>query len=911
METLQNLLARALVVMNEIKERQNTATRIGSLFRDIIQYIQNALLGIVFKGSKANAAAIQAITGAQRGDTYRADDTGHYWVWDGTQWNDIGEIIPANILEDVNQAIDDGISRINASANIQDIYNITVKIPLSSGFYTPITARAAVPVPIRKIGLIITYTTEESVWKTEQFICDNINDWNNEFNWNAISGGTGGNNGVEEYGTFPDEVAGEIDFINCNTEGWLLQPASVGTNSATDRNVGSGYQMFAYPVIPGRTYDVSFYANLATSVRVYSGLNFITSGRSIYDVPSDLGSAVLQSFTFTAGINDHLVAVGTVLSAGMPEVTGAKSRYYRFLESGKMELKPILCPDQNISNVDMGTAQNQNVGKPYHTKSNDISLQYGTDNNYRAFIYKLKKGKMYDMPTNTYGANRPVHVVIPESDLPALTGYQAAGTLRSLKNTKWEDAFWNDQNYSSKNGFKYYLCRESNMYLVVGCQRGYFNSLKLIEYEPVATTPKLYRYNDFDVQKYIPYKNLGRINIIGALPSAKPTVNRCDAEIRIGGYIMNTKVDVSVQGTSTALLPKKGFTLDILTADGSAAMLIQLGAWRPYNSYYMKAYMYDVTKTRDLLTNRIYEQMKLTLPAGRQRNWERAGHTFQFPTGAIGHIDGIPFEMYNNGEFYGIYVMNIKKTRDNYMMDKANSDQIWLDVGLTPFGGTVPWSEIEIRNPSGFDSGVAPPAGSVKTAIETFWLWCAGDWTNRTKQDIEDKIDIVSAIDTYLLHMLIHAWDGNGNNMFFSTYNGGVKWYYEIYDYNDTWGKSYIGIDQMYNDLTFGSQPNRADWNRIRVLYFEEIRYRWKMLVEAGVMTWENITNQMYFIFNQYGYDGIKKDLERWNLWSNNGVNTAGTTQMERYIKVAMASLAAGFDIYELKNPIIETDIFK
>jgi hypothetical protein len=304
--------------------------------------------------------------------------------------------------------------------------------------------------------------------------------------------------------------------------------------------------------------------------------------------------------------------------------------------------------------------------------------------------------------------------------------------------------------------------------------------------------------------------------------------------------------------------------------------------------------------------------MKLTLPAGRQRNWERAGLSYQFPVGAIGHIDGIPFELYNNGDYCGIYVLNIKKNRDNYMMTKNNTDQIWLDVGITSLGAMpVPWNVIEIRNPSGFTEEAEPPAGTVKTAIETFWQWMGGDWNNRTRQDIEARIDIVSAIDMYLLHMFIHAWDSEGNNMFFSTYDGGGKWYYEAYDYNDTWGKDGTGINSVWNSLEFGSFPRRADFSRIRNLYFEEIRYRWKMLVDAGVMTWENITNQMYYFFNQYGYDGIKKDLERWNLWQDSGVNRAGLIQMERYVKIGIASLNAGFDVWKIKRPIVQTDIFK
>lgn len=98
MNTFSNLLARALTVMNERIKEMNTATRVGSLFRDILYFLQNLILGIILKGELANEAEIKAIPNPERGDTYKATDTGHYWCYDGTQWNDIGAIIPADIL---------------------------------------------------------------------------------------------------------------------------------------------------------------------------------------------------------------------------------------------------------------------------------------------------------------------------------------------------------------------------------------------------------------------------------------------------------------------------------------------------------------------------------------------------------------------------------------------------------------------------------------------------------------------------------------------------------------------------------------------------------------------------------------------------------------------------------------------
>ncbi|MCL1936821.1 MAG: hypothetical protein FWF52_00290, partial [Candidatus Azobacteroides sp.] len=46
---------------------------------------------------------------------------------------------------------------LNAKLNL---FNVTFSVPLSSGYYTPSKARLAVPIEMRKTGLILTYQTK-------------------------------------------------------------------------------------------------------------------------------------------------------------------------------------------------------------------------------------------------------------------------------------------------------------------------------------------------------------------------------------------------------------------------------------------------------------------------------------------------------------------------------------------------------------------------------------------------------------------------------------------------------------------------------------------------------------------------------------------------------------------------------
>ena len=68
------------------------------------------------------------------------------------------------------------------------IYNVDSHVPLTTGFYTVDTARAAVPSSVRKKGLIITYKIDSLTHINEQYVGTSFTDtnWTNSNNWEQI-----------------------------------------------------------------------------------------------------------------------------------------------------------------------------------------------------------------------------------------------------------------------------------------------------------------------------------------------------------------------------------------------------------------------------------------------------------------------------------------------------------------------------------------------------------------------------------------------------------------------------------------------------------------------------------------------------------------------------------------------------
>jgi hypothetical protein len=127
------LREKANEIKNEIRLKMNSAVRVGSLFLELVEKITEGF-SLVTSESTARAAADTAIK------------------------------------------------------NAVDIYNVTQQVPLSSGYYTPSAARAAVPAAIRKDGLIITYQVSAASWNADMFFQGELTDWTTAANWRAVDG---------------------------------------------------------------------------------------------------------------------------------------------------------------------------------------------------------------------------------------------------------------------------------------------------------------------------------------------------------------------------------------------------------------------------------------------------------------------------------------------------------------------------------------------------------------------------------------------------------------------------------------------------------------------------------------------------------------------------------------------------
>ena len=88
---------------------------------------------------------------------------------------------------DYAKGIGDSYDSVKLNKTEVNLYNITLAVPLTAGqYYTSTTARAAVPVEIRKRGMELLYETAPGVWYKERFVGENVSTWTTVTDWEVV-----------------------------------------------------------------------------------------------------------------------------------------------------------------------------------------------------------------------------------------------------------------------------------------------------------------------------------------------------------------------------------------------------------------------------------------------------------------------------------------------------------------------------------------------------------------------------------------------------------------------------------------------------------------------------------------------------------------------------------------------------
>lgn len=373
-----------------------------------------------------------------------------------------------------------------------------------------------------------------------------------------------------------------------------------------------------------------------------------------------------------------------------------------------------------------------------------------------------------------------------------------------------------------------------------------------------------------------------------------PTTKQDDIEAEIeyndkAGNYFRKPVILNAQGSSSMGYYVKNMAIDI--SDGSE---IKFGDFPTQDSFHLKKYYIDAFRGQCIVGYWLMEQVYKSHPLGKQYPYEYSysnnsttdsfGNVKKdFFTGSKCHPDGFPIiitwinSKTNEETWMGVYAWNLKKSKEVYNCEKKKPENIILDGVVdnkTIFGGTIDWSQFEIRNPKslididgnkydGDNPKELSDTDEYSKKVKDFLVRLSGVSAalkvSNTKETFEKYFLVDPFIDYAIISEVLYNLDGFHKNWIWVTYDGN-HWTPTLYDVDSIFG--------MFVNGTFivpGSDNSELLTSGrclgLEVLYATEIRERYKQLRNNGTFTVENIMSLFRRWTESIGYDNIKKEL--------------------------------------------------
>lgn len=398
------------------------------------------------------------------------------------------------------------------------------------------------------------------------------------------------------------------------------------------------------------------------------------------------------------------------------------------------------------------------------------------------------------------------------------------------------------------------------------------------------------------------------------LPTTKQ--DDIDAEIEYNdkdGNYFRKPIILNAQGSSSMNYYVKNMAIDI--NDDSK---IKFGDFPSQDSFHLKKYYIDVFRGQCIVGYWLMEQVYQTRPVGKRYPYEILSKAYSpytgtgkaeddFYTGSKCHPDGFPIVITwvntqtKEEKNMGVYAWNLKKSKEVYHADKKTPENIILDGVIdsnTLFGGTIDWTQFEIRNPKSlididgnkYDgdnpkelSETDKNSKKVKDYLVRLSGVKAALTENNTKETFEKYFIAESFIDYFVISQVLYHLDGFRKNWIWCTWDG-QHWAPTLYDVDSIFGAHWNGTlvaSGSDNSIVLGTENVLG----LDKLYATEIKERYRELRNDGVFTTKNIANLLELWLDRVGYDNIEKELSLYtdipsyrNPQLNDGWKIVGTT---------------------------------
>lgn len=356
--------------------------------------------------------------------------------------------------------------------------------------------------------------------------------------------------------------------------------------------------------------------------------------------------------------------------------------------------------------------------------------------------------------------------------------------------------------------------------------------------------------------------------------------------------------ETRIQGASSASKPKKNYSIKLVDDAGANKKVVLDSSWGKEHKYCMKANYIDYSQARNVVSCKIYGD----IISARNVKDELSS----LPNG--GAIDGFPIIVYNNGQYHGLYTMNIPKDKWMFNMDDSNLKnqailmcENWNNsvafrslISTTNMASSGWELEFASNEESTIDNDTSWVVQSMNELID-FVMKNDGE---AFKNGISQYADIDKCIDSMIYTFVTCADDNTSKNILWVTYDGKV-WFSSIYDMDGTWGMRWNGnieFDENTHPISAladgkGLAPERNPsnynllWERIYINFFDKVVERYQELRKTA-LSYENIEKNFVEFFAMIP-DAVRKvEKLKWT-----GVPTQNIDHLEQILDFARKRL--------------------
>lgn len=374
-----------------------------------------------------------------------------------------------------------------------------------------------------------------------------------------------------------------------------------------------------------------------------------------------------------------------------------------------------------------------------------------------------------------------------------------------------------------------------------------------------------------------------------------PTTKTDDIEAEIeyndkDGNYFRKPVILNAQGSSSMSYYVKNMAIDI--SDDSK---IKFGDFPSQDSFHLKKYFIDIFRGQCIVGYWLMEKVYQTRAAGKRYPYELLSDVYSpytgngkvnrdFYTGAKCHPDGFPIVITwvntqtKEEKNMGVYAWNLKKSKEVYHADKKTPENIILDGVIdsnTLFGGTIDWTQFEVRNPKSLIDidGNKYDGDNPKELSETdknskkvkdYLLRLSGVKAalteSNTKETFEKYFIVDAFIDYFVISQVLYHLDGFRKNWIWCTWDG-QHWAPTLYDVDSILGAHWNGTFVIPNSdkntiLGIGSVLG------LETLYADEIKARYNQLRDSNIFSVDNIINLLEKWLNNIGYENMENEIK-------------------------------------------------